>query len=126
MPIAAMADIAFLLIIFFMLTTNFITESHVELAEAPSPDVAPLEESTVSVALDRDGRLWLQGEPCPPEVLESGVAALLQDREDKTVMLKIDRGLPHEKYGPVFLSLSGAGAQIALVGTKTSEVEQGP
>ena len=122
-PVAAMADIAFLLIIFFILTTNFMTESHIELEEASSRDIEILEQSTVSVSLDKEGNLWLQGEPCPQEVLESGVAALLQDREQKTVMLKIDRELPHEKYGPVFLALSGAGAEIALVGAKTDGAE---
>ena len=38
-PIASMGDIAFLLIIFFMLTSNFIQEAHIRLTPASAADV---------------------------------------------------------------------------------------
>ena len=115
-PVASMGDIAFLLIIFFMVTSNFIREAHVEYKPATSPDIQPIEESQVSVTLDKDGALWLQGKPCPVGLLEEGARALLDEREDKAVMLKVDKEMTHDKYGPVFLALSKAGAEIALVG----------
>ena len=120
-PIASMGDIAFLLIIFFMLTSNFIKEAHVKVDQAEAPGIVEMEESPVSVSLDQDGKLWVQGQPCPIEVLEDGVAALLADREDKVVMLKIDRTAANRDYGPIFLALSRAGAEIALIGTPENE-----
>lgn len=120
-PVAAMADIAFLLIIFFMVTTNFMKEAHVALEEAAAPEVEPVKEASVSVAMDNEGQLWLQGEPCNAEMLESAVAAILEGRDDKLIMLKIDRRMPHEKYGPVLLALSRAEVEIALVGVRSEE-----
>ena len=120
-PIASMGDIAFLLIIFFMLTSNFIKEAHVVLDRPTAPDIEEMKESQISVSMDKEGQAWLQGEPCPVEVIEEGVAALLADRDDKLVMLKIDREAPHEVYGEVFLQLSRAGAEIALVGLPENE-----
>ena len=79
-------------------------------------DIQPIKESQVSVTLDKDGALWLQGKPCPVGLLEEGARALLDEREDKAVMLKVDKEMTHDKYGPVFLALSKAGAEIALVG----------
>jgi biopolymer transport protein ExbD len=112
-----MGDIAFLLIIFFMVTSNFIKEAHVEIEQASAPDIDVIKESQVSVTMDKDGNLWLQGQPCPVQVLEEGVSALVAEREEKVVMLKIDKDLPNGRFGPVFLALSRAGAEIALVGT---------
>ena len=120
-PIVSMGDIAFLLIIFFMLASNFVKEAHVEVEKAHSPDIENMTESKVSVKVDKDGAVWLQGEPCPVELLESGVQALVDGMEDKTVMLTIDKDLSHEVYGDVMLELSKAGAEIALVGVKDEE-----
>ncbi len=120
-PVAAMADIAFLLLIFFMVTTVFLKESHVKLEPASAPEVEALEASSVSVVMDEDGALWIQGEMCVVEMLEGAVSALIEGRDEKLVMLKIDKHLPHETYGPVLLALSRADAEIALVGEKSEE-----
>ena len=122
-PTTSMADIAFLLNIFFMVTSNFIKEGHIELTQPASPDVAAMKESQISVTVDRNGDLWLQGRPCPVEVLEEGVKTLLLEHAEKTVMVKIDKDVRQEKYGPVFLALSRAGAELALLGQKEKEKE---
>ncbi|HUT34441.1 MAG TPA: biopolymer transporter ExbD [Planctomycetota bacterium] len=120
-PTASFADIAFLLNIFFMVTSNFIKEGHIELTQPRSPEIEPMKEGQVSVALDKNGDLWLQGKPCPVEVLEEGVKALIAELGEKTVMLKIDKDIRQEKFGPVFLALSRAGAELALIGQKAKE-----
>ena len=124
-PIASMGDIAFLLIIFFMLTSIFLQEAHLDAAPARSLDIEELSESMVSVVLDSSGNLWLQGVACPPDSLESAVAVLIAHREDKTVMLKVDRERPYREYGDIMMALSEAGAEIALIGTRGSAPEQG-
>jgi biopolymer transport protein ExbD len=117
-PFASIGDIVFLLIIFFVLTSNFIQEAHVKLTHAASVDISKMKQGTVTVSLDRDGTLWLQGQEVAVEGLEYEVAALLETKEDKLVVLKVDKDLPHELYGPVFRALSGAGAEIGLLGEK--------
>jgi biopolymer transport protein ExbD len=118
-PIASMGDIAFLLIIFFMVTSIF-RESHIpDLEEAASVDIDKMKESPVSVVMDGNGGLWLQGKHCHPELLEGGVRALLEGREERLVMVTIDRRVCQDTFGPVFMSLSRADAEIALVGKKT-------
>jgi len=107
------------LIIFFMLASNFIRERHIKLTPPAAPDLEVLKQAAVSVAVDREGEIWVQGESCPITILENAVEALLQDRDEKTVMLKIDKDLPEETFGPVLLALSKAGAEIALIGNQT-------
>ncbi|MHC4885624.1 MAG: ExbD/TolR family protein [Planctomycetota bacterium] len=117
-PIASMGDIAFLLIIFFMLTSNFMKNRGIELEEARSSDLVALKKTHVTVTIDEESVLRLQGEICEPALLENAVAAVLKDRDDKRVELKIDKDVLKKDYQPVFMALGRAGAKVALVGQK--------
>lgn len=117
-PTASMGDIAFLLTIFFILTTNFVRERNIQLKDPMSRDIKPLKEPQVFVSVDKLGNIWLQGQMTSPEALESQVKSLTAAKNDKRVKLRVDKDLPQEKYGPVFLALSRAGVEIALVGTE--------
>ena len=117
-PIVNIGDIAFLLIIFFILTSTFMRESYIKVTPPTSPDIDKLGLTPVSVTVDQSGTVWLQGVACQVEALESGVSVLLEGKPDKAVLLKIDKGLPQKTYGPVLLALSKAGAEVALIGTE--------
>jgi biopolymer transport protein ExbD len=120
-PIASMGDIAFLLIIFFMLTSNFMKESKVELEEAESVDIEILKETSISVAVDEDAVIWVQGRECSVDELKANVEDYMAGQNKNTVMLKIDKDLNHEQYGKVLMELSKAGAEIALIGKQIKE-----
>jgi len=117
-PVASMGDIAFLLIIFFMLTSNFMKESDIELEEAQAPDIEEMKDSQLSVSIDEEGKVYLQGAEISVNNLRFEVEAYIADKDDKTVMLKIDKNLKQEQFGDVFLELSNSGAEIALIGIK--------
>lgn len=120
-PVASMGDIAFLLIIFFMLTSNFMKESDIKLEEAQAPDIEEMKDSQLSVSVDEEGKVYLQGAEISVNNLRSEVKAYIADKEDKTVMLKIDKNLKQEQFGDIFLELSNSGAEIALIGIKSNE-----
>ncbi|OGV53077.1 MAG: hypothetical protein A2X49_17230 [Lentisphaerae bacterium GWF2_52_8] len=124
LPIASMGDIAFLLIIFFMLTSKFMKESHVIFKEAESPDIKQIEDSAISVIVDNEAKIWLQGKLCgSPEDLRLAVERLVMDKKDKVVMLKVDRNIKESEFGPILVSLSKAGVKIAMIGTKSKSYE---
>lgn len=120
-PVASMGDIAFLLIIFFMLTSNFMKESHVELEEAESADIETIKQTAISVAVDKDGVIWVQGTQSSVEQLQSSVETFMSSQNTKQVMLTIDKNLKHEQYGKVLMELSKSGAEIALIGKEIKE-----
>jgi len=118
LPLASMGDIAFLLIIFFMLTSNFIKESSIKYTLPVSTDIDPQKAGLVSVIIDKKGQLFVQSEPCGVEMIESRVREELEGKKDRFVMLKIDQAIKKRQFGPVYMALSRAGAQIAPVGKK--------
>jgi biopolymer transport protein ExbD len=117
-PTTSFGDIAFLLIIFFMVSSVFMEESHIEVGLPASRDIDRVDEVPVSVILDRQGNLWLQGQPCAKEALEAAVAALISDSKEKRVAVKIDRDREQKEYGDIMLAIAGAGADIVLLGEK--------
>lgn len=115
-PLASMGDIAFLLIIFFMLVADFMRDNQ-QLDPAAGADVAELPAGEVSVVLDQNGILWLQGLEVSVHDLGPAVEILIERRrEDGVVHLNIHRDLPRGEFMPVIEALSGVGARLALVG----------
>jgi len=119
-PIASMGDIAFLLIIFFILASTFMQEGRIKFERPESTDLARLKQGTVSVIMDEKGDLYVQGTLCAVEGLEGEVRELLKGlkEEDKQVMLKVHKDLPESKYGPVLMALGEVTTRIAMVGIR--------
>jgi len=115
-PVAAMGDIAFLLIIFFMIAATFAQEQAIKLDPPSAPGLEEIENSAISITLDRDGELRIDGQPTPVDQLGTWITALMEQRETTLVRLKIDKHLTKDVYGPVFSELSEAGAKIAILG----------
>ena len=114
-PLASLGDIAFLLIIFFVLVSNF-KDQNVELEQPEAPNIERLESSGMIVSVDREGVVWFDGQRQQADALEPLIANRIADRGDKTVLLRVDRDIPQRHYGPVVSALSRAGATIAMVG----------
>lgn len=123
-PTASMGDIAFLLIIFFMLTSKFMQESHVHYQPAASPDVQAIADVPVSVIVDENGEIWLQGNPSSPAEIKAAVEELRGNDKKFTVMLKVHRDLSSAKYGEVIRKLAEAGVQVAFVGEAADSYQE--
>lgn len=121
-PTASMGDIAFLLIIFFMLASNFMKSANVVAEEPASPDVEAQEPPQVSVVLDRDGRLWLQGIEIGVAELTAGVQSGIGEDRRRPVHVKIDKSRQGSDFLPVIEALCQADVKIMLVGTREDAV----
>ena len=120
-PTASMGDIAFLLIIFFMLASNFMKSANVKAEEPASPDVEQQEPALVSVIYDQEGKLWLQGVEIGMGELAGGVQVAVGDDRKLPVHVKIDKARTGVDFLPVIRSLSEAGVRIMLTGARAEE-----
>jgi len=118
-PIASMGDIAFLLIIFFMITSTFIREQPVELPE--SQDIERVEQGRVSVRMDEHGQISINGvDVSGPDAVEWGVGALLDKypEDERQVVFRCDHRLSHEEFEPVLDAIAKTGATITALGDR--------
>ena len=101
-PTSSMADIAFLLVIYFMLTVTFASSQGLDMSFPPENDepvtVDPIE--SVLVEIRPDGELNVDGRPLPLDSLLSYLEPKLRQNPDKPVIL---RPHPQSAYGSMIL-----------------------
>ncbi len=123
-PVSSMGDIAFLLIIFFMISSNFIKEASVDLKPPRASDLEPIAESPIAVAIDQNGVFYIQGNQVPDaEAIEWGVRALVADKETsegRTVMFRCDQAVSREVFEPVLDAIAKGGGLIAALGDRVN------
>ena len=124
-PTTSMGDIAFLLIIFFMVCSNFAKEASQKLKPPKAADLQKIQESSISVSIDEQGLIYIQGANVPDEqAIEYGVEALIKDRateQGRTIMFKCDQAVTREVFEPVIEAISKAGGIIAAMGDPLKE-----
>ena len=118
-----MGDIAFLLIIFFLLASEFARDKDVPLELPRSERVEKTEAAVVArVAVDSDGVIYFDADRVnSAKDIEWGVRSLLTKTvadEQRHVQFKCDAALPKETFEPVLKAIAEAGGIIEAVGEK--------
>jgi len=94
---SSLTDIIFLLLIFFMLTANFVRVDNLELPKSDSKTVAP---SDVAVAIKKDGTFLLNGNETPVSGLRGGIKRAIRESENRdnaTLTIVAEVGVPTRK-----------------------------
>ncbi len=116
-PVASFSDIAFLLIIFFILTTTLVSIRGL-LTEFPAGERSEKQERKTATVCLRDGRLTLNDAPMDLPKLRQELAALrLHDRagEAKVVILESSGRVEYQDYFEVMASITQAGGTLCIV-----------
>lgn len=117
-PLASLIDIVFLLLIYFLLTTNFIVDEGIKIrlpkADASSPQV----KRELVISVQEDGTIQVGSETVAEAHLFSAVREKLRDRENRTVIIRADKGLVLEKAVRVMDLVKAAGAERLCLATE--------
>ncbi len=127
-PIASMGDIAFLLIIFFMVASQISRQRH-HVTPPRSLDTYKLKNMPITVTIDASRNCYLQGEKLYDiDALESQIEPLLRGRttdKERTVLFRCDRSVPNEAFEPAIDAIVRAGGLLGLVGEEGEPVGAG-
>jgi len=100
-PTSSMSDIAFLLLLFFMVTTVFSTEEglNIILPKAEATQRIRLRRNTTNVWIDREGRVSIDDKLIPDvESFGNKLLHKLTDYPDLVVLLRVDK---NARYGQI-------------------------
>lgn len=94
---SSMTDIIFLLLIFFMLTSNFVTPSGLPVS-LPSSRSSTIVMQKVSVTITPDLKYFVNDKPVPFENIEPELQSLLSGtaQGEGVVVLHVDKSVPVE------------------------------
>jgi len=124
-PVASMADIAFLLIIFFMVCSRFAKDPGKEIDPPTTLKVNQLDDYPMVVLIDKKGNLYFQGQSVGGhEQIEEEVRRYVEGRTDeksRTVLVRCDRTVLKHVFEPVYEAIAKGGGQIAAVGKQSKE-----
>jgi biopolymer transport protein ExbD len=113
-----MVDVVFLLIIFFMVSTTFITLESGLPVELPDSQTTVTEPSNLpTVTINKDGVIFFGG----AQVQEAQLALLIRQDLDAsgqtTVVLRADRDVPHGQAVRVMDLITQGGAKRIVIAT---------
>jgi biopolymer transport protein ExbD len=142
-----MGDIAFLLIIFFIITSVFVKDIDKQLELPQSADIEKFEKKLppVQVIIDKDRRVWVLGRGMPGDqpiaqdvstaqesAVQDAVAQALQNSfgeavEDYEIVFKVDKKITYKDYNKILnAATAGGGGSMALSGDQVDTPVTGP
>jgi len=122
-PSVAMGDIAFLLLIFFVILARAQNDDHIPWQPANAEDLTQAPATAATVTIDTDFKLHLNGRPISTGELAGALGAILADRPagGRTVHLKVDREATAPTFEPIIEAVSLAGGEIVHILEPESE-----
>ena len=121
-PVASMADIAFQLIIFFMICSNFAREAGIAVKPPAAPGLDRLRQSRTAVSIDAQGQIYVQGRRVSDaRSAETELTDLLRtarSADARTVLFRCDRAVGREVFEPVLDAITRAGGIVAAIGER--------
>lgn len=110
----AMGDIAFNLLIFFVILARAQDDSHLQWTPAEAAELETAQHTKVSVLVDKDQKLYLNGQQVSVSELESKVESMLGNlpAEERFVHLKVHDQTTALQFEPIIEAVSKAGGTL--------------
>jgi len=115
--ISPLIDMVFILLIFFMVSTTFVKDAQVDLKRPSAASATSASTKSLRVSIDRQGGLYLDGQPTKRWMLQSKVRDAFRDGADKTVLVVSDRDVAVERLVEIVDQVRLAGASDVAVAT---------
>ncbi len=127
-PSSSLADIAFLLLIFFMVTTVFQQDRDrpIQWPEAEAAEkIDEKQKNILNIWMERDGTIFINDQPVPMEDVSAIVAPLYADSERALVIsIRGDRDVPYRFMDQVQQELVAAGVVRVVFAAQMEQAMQ--
>ncbi|MGQ9669372.1 MAG: ExbD/TolR family protein [Desulfosoma sp.] len=117
-PLTSLIDIVFLLLIYFLLTTNFLTEEGIRVQLPQAVSTVQQEDQELIVTLSPEGDVYLGAKALSLENLLVIVHQRLEADPQTAVVLKADRSLVLDRVVQVMDTIKAAGAARLRLATE--------
>ena len=116
--VTSLIDVLFLLLIFFMISTTFLSTPAIKLELPKARNADPVRQNPLVIYVDKAGKVYLNDEPVDGALLAAALKGKLEDQADKAVVLKADSQVSHGRVVEIMDVVKGAGARRLVVSTQ--------
>tara|TARA_B100000700_G_scaffold326198_1_gene437019 strand:+ start:991 stop:1398 length:408 start_codon:yes stop_codon:yes gene_type:complete len=100
-----MLDVVFILLIFFIVTSVFVTEAGIEVSKPEASTVEDTSGDLILIAVGAGGDIWIDGDQIDPRFIRSRFELRLADAPNSAVIIQADQSSNNEQ---VMLILAAA------------------
>jgi|TARA_Y100000994_G_scaffold221358_1_gene200991 biopolymer transport protein ExbD len=100
-----MLDVVFILLIFFIVTSVFVTEAGIEVSKPEASTVEDTSGDLILIAVGPAGDIWIDGDQIDPRFIRSRFELRLADAPNSAVIIQADQNSNNEQ---VMLILAAA------------------
>jgi len=118
MPLTSLIDIVFLLLVYFLLTTNFMVNEGIDVKLPQAKASRPQRQQEITVSVDAQGRAFLENRELPLNELFQRLREMISVSPDRLVVIKADRSVVLDKAVAVMDVAKAAGAAKVVLATE--------
>lgn len=123
-PSSSMADIAFLLLIFFMVSTVFRRERNVPIDWTTAEATQKIDEKRKNILhlwVERDGTVFMNDQIVPHDNIDDIVRPIYAENRELVVAIRGDRDVPYTEINTITKQLQAAGAVRVTFATRVEQ-----
>lgn len=114
-------DVLFLLLIFFMISTTFLSQPAIKLELPEAEHSETVRQEPLVIHVDPSGRVYLNDEPVEIQLLTELLRQKLEGDLEKSISFKADSRVSHGRVVEVLDVIKGAGVKRISFGTRTED-----
>ncbi len=118
MPLTSLIDIVFLLLVYFLLTTNFMVNEGIDVKLPRAKASRPQVQQEITVYVDAQGRAFLENREVALNELFKRLREMIGGSPNRSVIVKADRAVVLNKAVAVMDTAKAAGAGRLVLATE--------
>ena len=91
-----MLDVVFILLIFFIVTSVFITEAGIEISKPQASTAESKSKDLILIAISPQGDIWIDGEQIDPRFIRARFELRLAESPNSSVVIQADQSANNE------------------------------
>ena len=125
-PLTSLIDVVFMLLIYFLLTTNFMAESGIDVHLPSASAASPQTEREITVFIDTSGQTFIGDVRVNFNKLFPRLRAMIASDPDRVVVIRADRRVALQDAVNVMDIARAAGASRLFLATEKRAGKAGP
>ena len=114
-----MLDVVFILLIFFIVTSVFVTEAGIDVLKPEASTAEARSKDLILIAVTDDGQIWIDGEQIDPRFIRSRFERRLAETPNASVVIQGDRAAQNEQVMTILRAARDANIAAVSISTES-------